>query len=87
MSLVAQLYGLQPNEAMRLSPQQVGYMLDHAEFLVLSTAVTNQNFRRELQQQLAPTTRAVRREIGSDSGSAAGGDAGGGLSLGDPSDR
>lgn len=77
MSLVAQLYGLSVNEAMKLSDKQTAFMLDHAQFTLMSSALTNQNFRADLQQRLSPTTRAVRSEIGSSS-------EGGGGGIGEP---
>jgi len=76
MSLVAHLYGMSINEAMKLSDSQVSFMLDHAQFSLVSAALTNQGFRADLQSRLGPAARAVRKEIGSE-----GGDSGG---IGDP---
>jgi hypothetical protein len=73
MSLVADIYGLSINEAMKLSPQETLYLLDKAQLTFYHLASTSPETQAILRQRLAPTLKGVRearavREASGDTG-------------------
>lgn len=69
MSKVMQMYGLTANEAMKLNPSQVNFLLENAQTTAESMLQNNTAFTQALKQKLAPVTRAVRSEIGTEDSS------------------
>jgi len=60
MCKVMQLYGLTPDEALKLTDSQINLMLEQADNVAASLLSNNPTFKQALNQRLAPVKRAVR---------------------------
>ena len=60
MAIVAQLYGLEMEEAMKLSQQEIQFLLESAQVAALQSQATSGNVREMIRSRLEPTTRQFR---------------------------
>jgi hypothetical protein len=83
MALVADLYGMSINEAMKLSPSEANYMLDKARLTFYNLAGSSPEFQAIMRSRLSGTLKGVRearkvRDAGGGSGEG-GSDTGSGI--------
>lgn len=60
MALVADIYGLTPEEAMNLSDKETSYLLEKAQNTLTHMASTSPEMQALVRAQLAPTLKSVR---------------------------
>jgi hypothetical protein len=60
MGLVADIYGMEVNEAMMLTDTEAEFLLEKAQITMMGLATTSPAMQEILRGQLAPTLRAVR---------------------------
>jgi hypothetical protein len=68
MGLVAEIYGLDVEEAMNLSEKETTFLLEKAQVTMMSLATSSPAMQELLRGQLAPTLRRVRDVRGSSGG-------------------
>ena len=61
MAILEQLLGLSPDEALKLSDQQITYLQERAKIVYL----TNPDVQQAMKQALGPTGTAIRSQLGS----------------------
>ena len=60
MGIVAQLYDLQADEAMRLTDAEANYLLETAQINIMQMAMTSPAMKEVVRQRLEPAVRQVR---------------------------